>query len=60
MKKTVLLVLAGLVMTGIAMAGGGRQSAGSDGPFPGKIAIISSDLSQNEEEFRSAENLQRK
>jgi hypothetical protein len=39
-------------------AGGGSQSAAQPtGPFPGKIALVTSDVSQNEEEYRSAEQL---
>jgi hypothetical protein len=34
--------------------------AGESGPFPGKIAVISSDVSQNEEEFRAGEQLVKK
>jgi hypothetical protein len=35
-------------------------AAPAAGPFPGKIAVVTSEVSQNEEEFRSAEQLVRK
>jgi len=64
-KKLVFLALIGLIAIGSVMAGSrGEQqpatSAASVGPFPGKIAIVTNTVSQNEEEFRSAEALVRK
>ena len=60
MKKAVFMVLISLMVAGtLAAAGGGQQTSqpAQTGPFPGKIAIITNDVSQNEEEFRSAEQL---
>jgi len=58
-KRLVLLAIVGLIAAGSLMAGGGRQQqpASNTGPFQGKIAIITNTVSQNEEEFRSAEQL---
>ena len=36
---------------------GGQDTASSGGPFPGKIAVVTNTVDQNEEEFRSAEQL---
>ena len=56
-KKMVFLALICLIMAGTFSACRRTESAaGSDGPFPGKIAIVTNTVSQNEEEFRSAEN----
>jgi hypothetical protein len=57
MKKVLALILAASLMLVFAAAcaeGGGGSSAG---PFPGKIAIVTNDISQNEEEFRGGELL---
>jgi len=68
-KKMVLLALISFIAVGSLMAGGQRQqsqpaqqSAGtaSTAPFPGKIAIVTNTVDQNEEEFRSAEALVKK
>jgi hypothetical protein len=60
MKKMVSLVLISLMVVGTLVAGGGKEAAAGSGAFPGKIAIVSSDVSQNEEEFRAAEQVQKK
>ena len=66
MKKLFILVLISLIAAGTLVAGGGTQGsaaggqsapAASAGPFPGKIAIVSSDVSQNEEEYRAAQQV---
>ena len=60
MKKALFLALIGVVIAGILFTGCQRrpaQGAADTGPFPGKIAIVTNDVSQNEEEFRSAEYL---
>jgi len=56
MKKMLCLVLISIVMVGTLVAGGKSESA-SSGPFPGKLAVVTNTVSQNEEEFRSAEQL---
>jgi len=58
MKKVVFLVLISLLMVGILFTGCQRRPAATAapaGPFPGVIAIVTNDVAQNEEEFRSAE-----
>ena len=61
MKKVLIALFVILCVLMSAFAGGGRDStATADGPFPGKIAIVTLNLDQNEEEFRSAEALVRK
>ena len=63
MKRIVSLVLISLILVGALAAAGGNQASGGsaiDGPFPGKIALVTSALDQNEEEFRSGEQLVRK
>ncbi|MCL2703900.1 MAG: DUF3798 domain-containing protein [Defluviitaleaceae bacterium] len=66
MKKRSIfaLLLAAVMIFAVACetdapAGSGAPAgpAADDGPFPGKIAIVSSPLDQNEEEFRSAEQI---
>jgi ABC-type glycerol-3-phosphate transport system substrate-binding protein len=67
-RKMIFLVLISLIAAGTLVAGGGSQSssggsaapAASSGPFPGKIAVVTNTVDQNEEEFRSAEQLVRK
>ena len=64
-KKLVLLALAGVILFGAAAcqkteATGSSSRAAADGPFAGKIAIVTNTVDQNEEEFRSAEALVRK
>jgi len=61
-KKLAFLVLIGIIAVGTLMAAGGQNQRGSaaGGPFPGKIAIITNNIGQNEEEFRSAELLVQK
>ena len=56
MKKMLCLVLISMIMVGTLVAGGKSEST-SSGPFPGKIAVVTNTVSQNEEEFRSAEQL---
>jgi len=58
-QKIAFLMLIGMVAVGSLLASGLNQpsSAALSGPFPGKIAIITNTVSQNEEEFRSAELL---
>jgi len=60
MKK--LLVLALILCVALPLfAGGGKDTSAaapaSTGPFPGKIAVVTNTVDQNEEEFRSAEQL---
>ena len=57
MKKMVFLLLISFVIIGTLTACRGRDTAtpAATGPFPGVIALITNDVSQNEEEFRSAE-----
>ena len=63
MKKAVFMILISLLAVGILMTGcqrsagptAGAASTATTGPFPGKIALVTSDVAQNEEEFRSAE-----
>ncbi|MDR0444079.1 MAG: DUF3798 domain-containing protein, partial [Treponema sp.] len=62
MKKMIVLVLIGLILTG-TFAGCSKKEAAAPqatGPFPGKLAIVTNTVDQNEEEFRSAEQLIRK
>jgi len=55
------LIVALILCIGLPLfAGGGKQAASpasSQGPFPGKIAVVTNTVDQNEEEFRSAEQL---
>ena len=61
MKKGLIALLVILCILMPVFAGGGGQAGrGAQGPFPGRIAIVTSALDQNEEEFRSAEQLIRK
>jgi len=60
MKKLVSLLLAMIMMFALVACQKDTGPSASDGPFPGKIAIITNTVSQNEEEFRSAEQLQKK
>jgi len=68
MKKLLILVLISIIAAGLLFVGCQRKpqtasqpaSAASDGPFPGKIAVITNTVDQNEEEFRSAEALVKK
>jgi len=58
MKKTLSIVLVLCLVVAMVAAcaeGGTSGSGGSSGPFPGKIAIVTNDVSQNEEEFRGGE-----
>lgn len=59
MKKLIFLVLISFIAFGTLAAGGKGESA-DGGAFPGKIAVITMTVSQNEEEFRSGEVLVRK
>ena len=60
-QKMTFLFLISLIAIGTVMAGGkSDSSAGAAGPFPGKIAIVTNTVDQNEEEFRSAERLVKK
>jgi hypothetical protein len=62
-KKIVVLVLISIALFGTLAAcrkSGTAASSADDGPFPGKIAVITNTIDQNEEEFRSAEQLVRK
>ena len=66
-KKIIFLALVCLIAAGAMMsctrnepAAAGARVAATDGPFPGKIAIITNTIDQNEEEVRSAEQLVRK
>ena len=56
------LIIALVLATIVALTGCKRPApaATATGPFPGKIAVVTNDVSQNEEEFRSAEHLVRK
>ena len=57
-KKMLFLALISLIAAGTLAAGGrGQQGAVDAGPFPGRIAIVTNTVDQNEEEFRSAEQL---
>lgn len=56
MKKLISLLLAlMMVLTLAACSQPAQKPAGDTGDFKGKIAIVTNTLSQNEEEFRSAE-----
>jgi len=60
MKKAVIsvLIIVNIVLIGaVALRIFQSNTIGDAGPFPGRIAIITNTISQNEEEFRSAENL---
>jgi hypothetical protein len=65
-KKIVFAVLISLMVIGVmscqrsAPSGGTARPAADTRPFPGKLAIVTSNIAQNEEEFRSAEQLVRK
>ena len=63
MKKGLILsitVLCAFMLVFTGCGGGNRASGSADGgPFPGKIAIVTNTVDQNEEEFRSAEYLTR-
>jgi len=58
-KKRLFLPLIGLIAAGLLMScergSVGPAAAVGDVPFQGRIAIVTNDISQNEEEFRSAE-----
>jgi len=61
MKKLICTLLAlCLVFALVAACGDDSGPAGSDGPFPGKIAVFSGPVDQNEEEFRAAEQIVKK
>jgi hypothetical protein len=63
MKKglVLLLIVLCVVMLGVGCQKKDAPSASvSSGPFPGKIAVVTNTVDQNEEEFRSAEQLIRK
>ena len=61
MKKAVFLVLISMLVIGTVVAAGKSDASGtSAAAFPGKIAVITNTVDQNEEEFRSAEALQAK
>jgi len=55
MRKVLSVILAMALMLVFVAACAEGGSSGSDGPFPGKIAIITNDVSQNEEEYRGGE-----
>jgi hypothetical protein len=62
MKKAIVvtLIVINLVLVGLVLLGTfntGTVEAEDTGPFAGKIAVITMGVAQNEEEFRSAENL---
>ena len=59
MKKflSILLVLSLVVALVAACGEGGGTGGRNDGPFPGVIAVVTNDVSQSEEEFRSGEQL---
>ena len=57
MKKFLVLALILCVALPLFAAGGKDTGASGTGPFPGKIAVITNTVDQNEEEFRSAEQL---
>ena len=69
MKKILALLLAVLLAAGLAACAApapaqqgtpaqpGAQPADAGDPFPGRIAIVTNTIDQNEEEFRSAEAL---
>ena len=59
MKRKLFLALICAILTGILVTGcqRGASRTADTGPFPGKIAVVTNDVSQNEEEFRSAEYL---
>jgi len=54
--KIVCTVMISLIVVG-AMASCSKKGGAGGGAFPGKIAVITNTVSQNEEEFRSAEQL---
>ena len=61
MKKILTLVLALSILFAVAAcAGNPGGSKGKGSTFPGKIAIVTNTVDQNEEEYRSAEALQKK
>ena len=55
MKKLLFIALILFVALSTVFAGGKQGQATASGAFPGKIAIVSSDVSQNEEEYRAAQ-----
>jgi len=55
-RKIACMVMIGLIVMG-AMASCAKKGAADGGAFPGKIAVITNTVSQNEEEYRSAEQL---
>ena len=59
MKKLLFIALI-LCVALLPLFAGGKtdtKAAGPSGPFPGKLAIVSSDVSQNEEEYRAAQQV---
>jgi len=59
-KKLLFLALIGAILTGAVSCQKTTASRAAGGPFPGKIAVVTNTVDQNEEEFRSAEALVRK
>ncbi len=60
MKKFLCILIVLTMAIGLAGCGGKQTAGGNDAPFEGKIAIITNTVSQNEEEFRSAEEMVKK
>ena len=56
-QKTILLALISLLAFGTMVSCKKKDKASDGGPFPGKIAVVTNTVDQNEEEFRSAEQL---
>jgi hypothetical protein len=56
LRKVAFFALVGLAACGV-LAGCKGKSETAGGPFPGKIAIVTNTVSQNEEEYRSAQYL---
>ena len=59
-QKIVILTLACFVIIGLAVSCEKKGGSAAGGAFPGKIAVVTNTVSQNEEEFRSAEALVKK
>ena len=58
MKKLLAMILAGAMALSMVACGGGEPAPEASGDAPaGKVAIVTNTVSQNEEEYRSAEQM---
>jgi len=57
MKKIICILLALCMLVAFVAACNDPSASVDDGPFPGKIAVFSGPIDQNEEEYRAAEQI---